>query len=271
MVIEDTINSRGIKRIVKALKDRPSDLDVVVIQVIGRLEHLKAKVAQLDKPYALVQSSVRSTKNPNTKDWLEVWNGAVAVWSFYDLYELCREDGLEPDFNFYHAPLGVDEVFQPTDDGLLYEICTSGTYLTESVRECIKATKGRVAHLGEEVNLPNVDYYTELSDEELARLYGRCLYVSGLRRTEGFELPAAEALCCGVRPILFDKPHYRQWYDGLGQFIPEDSRENVIETLQELFSIPYVPVSTEEIKEARKRFNWDEIIEGFYECIKLHL
>lgn len=271
MVIEDNINSRGIKRIVKALTDRPSDLDVVVIQVVGRLEHLKAKVAQYNKPYALVQSSVRSTMNPNTKDWIDIWRGAVCVWSFYDLPALCRDDGVEPDFNFYHAPLGVDDIFQPSDQKQLYEVCTSGTYLTESVRECIKATKGRVAHLGQEVNLPNVDYYTGLSDQELTELYAKCKYVSGLRRTEGFELPAAEALCCGVRPILFDRPHYRQWYDGLGWFIAEDSRENVIESLQELFSSEYVPITADDIKEAKKRFNWDKIIEGFYESIRLHM
>lgn len=111
----------------------------------------------------------------------------------------------------------------------------------------------------------SVTFSKDCSDKELAPYYSTSQYVSGLRRTEGFELPAVEGLFCGARPILFDTPNYRQWYEPFGIFIYEGSRQEVIEQLINIFQGPYQPVTEEEIAVAQGRFDWQRIIGGFWE------
>jgi glycosyltransferase involved in cell wall biosynthesis len=77
-------------------------------------------------------------------------------------------------------------------------------------------------------------------------------------------MPAAEGLCCGVRPILFDAPHYRTWYDGLAEFIPETDREQIIKDLTSLFKKPIREVTPNEIEDARARFDWEKIVTNFW-------
>ena len=264
------IDNRAVNRITDALeKYRPDrDDDITIIPVNGRVEHLKRYLATIGK-YAIIQMVLRSSLNPDTTDWLPIWEGATVVWSYYDLPTLTREDGNEPRFNFYHAPLGVESIFRPKDLQRKYTICTHGTYLTESVRECILASGNqKVAYLNNDTGRKNVDCFVDINDEELVDVYNQCHYVSGLRRDEGFELPAAEGILCGARPIMFDQPHYRQWFDGLAEFIPEEPRPKVVESLKKIFKRTN-PVTEEEIKEARKRFNWERIVTGFYERMRI--
>ena len=91
--------------------------------------------------------------------------------------------------------------------------------------------------------------------------------MSGLRRIEGFELPAAEGLLCGARPIMFDRPHYRDWFNKWAIFIPEGNREEVLQSLIDVFQQEYRPVTLEEIAEARQLFDWQSIINGFWRYI----
>lgn len=270
--------SKAITRVIEALvRYAPKNIkfvegvsasDIVIISVVGRLNHIKARIAKYQKPYAIVQYILRGSLNPNTADWASIWEKASVVWSYYDLAYAVKEDGGISKANFYHSPLGVDQgVFRPLKKEKKYIICTSGLlYMTESVRECIKAAEGRkVMHLGPELNIQNVDCYSGIDDETLANLYNQCEFVSGLRRTQGFELSAAEGLICGVRPILFDKPHYQKWYEGLAEFIPENSRVEVIENLKAIFNGERKPVTENEMAEAARRFNWEKIISGFWE------
>jgi glycosyltransferase involved in cell wall biosynthesis len=90
------------------------------------------------------------------------------------------------------------------------------------------------------------------------------MYTSCLRRKDGFELPAVEGLLCNSRPIVYDAPRYRQWFDGLAEFIPEEDPEKVINNLVRLFQKSYKPVTEEERNETLKRFNWETIIKGFW-------
>lgn len=263
----DKSDNRAISRITSELHKRPLELDLQVIHVTGRNDGVRRRTEALGGPYAIIQHSLRSTKKPSTKDWIDIWDKAVCVWSAYDLYELCKEDGVEPTFKFYHAPFGVDKVFTKHDTTKRYLIGCSGDYLTEGVRECIKAANHRVLHLGKELNIENVDDISGVSDEKLADLYSRCYYFSGLRRIEGFELPAAEALLCGAVPILYDQPHYRQWYDKFGIFIKETDRGDVIRQLQGVLKDKMV-LTDEQLVEARDLFDWDRIIEGFYGQLK---
>jgi hypothetical protein len=179
------------------------------------------------------------------------------------------------------CPLGVDAgIFYPRSVDARYDsgeverfvIATCSQHaLSEGVKECVVAAKRlglRAFHLGHELRRgEDVVCRSGITDMELAYYYAQSLYVSGLRRVEGFELPAAEGLLCGARPILYDQPHYRKWYDGLAVFIPEESREKVTDSIETVFRSEYKPVQPSEIEEAKRRFNWQTIVTGFWERI----
>lgn len=255
--------------------DSEYEADLVILHVIGRQDQVTNQAWKLnvqDKDYAVIQYAIRSTMRPETLGWMPLWRHAKVVWSYYDLPELVAEDGIlekEAYFDFYHSPLGVDEIFKSSGSEKKFIIATSGqSYLTESVKECAVAAKAfgfDVFHLGNELRREGIVCKTGISDLNLADMYSQSYYVSGLRRIEGFELPAAEGLLCGARPIMFDKPHYRQWFDGLAIFIPELSREQTEKNIKTIFKDQFgLPVTDEEIEKARKLFNWETIIAGFW-------
>lgn len=272
-------SDRAIQRVADALaKYKPAHVqitdeasaDLVVLHVIGRQDQVTKKAKGLKK-YAVIQYAVRSTLRPSTKGWLPLWQGAEAVWSYYDLKALCEQDKQEADFSFYHAPLGVDKVFRPSKRKKKYIMMTnSHSYLTESVREVILAAQRvnrSVFHLGSELHRPHVVCKSGISDEELAEMYSECEFVSGLRRVEGFELPVVEGLMCGARPVCFDRPHYRQWFDGLAEFIPETPRNEVIDSLEKLFRSGAKPVTAIQRLEVAQRFSWEQLVAGFWKRI----
>lgn len=275
------VASPSLRRVADALtRYKPDDVEIVhdrqeaelvVLHVIGRQDQSLEEASQV-MDYAVIQYAVRSTLRPHTGSWLPLWRNARLVWSYYDLPYLCQEDEVSFWFPFYYAPLGVDEVFHKRGLFKNFMIATSGqSYLTESVRECIKAARGfelSIFHLGSELKFDDVVCRSGISDEELAVFYEQCLYVSGLRRIEGFELPAAEGLLCGARPIMFDRPHYRQWFNDFAIFIPETPRDQTINDLIQVFSkAERLPVTDEEIAAAREIFNWETICKGFWERV----
>jgi len=209
----------------------------------------------------VIQYALRSTQKPNTHNWVDLWNNALAVWSYYDLIELCKEDGADCKFNFYHGPLGTR--FNRGKEASDFLIATSGlSYLTESVRECMAVANElnkKVFHVGPNLGYKNTIYSDGIDDELLAYHYSHCEYVSGLRRIEGFEFPVIEGLMCGARPIVFDKPHYRKWFNNYAIFIQENDRENVKKALQEVLRRDAIPVSEKEKLEIKNKFSWDTI------------
>ena len=253
--------------------------DLVVLHVLGRLKQTTELVDMLrarGKQYAVIQYCLRSTQQPDTSRWRDIWDGAKAVWSYVDLAKWVEEDGGDPHFpNLYVSPFGVDpEVFTHSAGPRQFLVATTGfSSLTESVREVgIAAGRadGSIFHLGPRLKLiqrHDVTFGENISDSELAERLGECQYVSGLRRIEGFELPAAEGLVCGARPILFDQPHYYQWYQGLAEFIPEGTRTEVVRSLEKLFQKPYQPVTPAERAEAVRRFDWNRVVSEFWERI----
>lgn len=287
------VPSRAITRVANALLSRFAaswvtshyrEKDLTILHVIGRRDRRIAEARRLlsnGQSYAIVQYVLRSSKTPHTQQWLELWKGAVAVWSYLDLGSACIGDGTcwPIDTPFYFAPLGVDHSVFTTGPEHLRDwlILTTGQgWLTESVRECALAAgivsgQNQMVHLGKPLNRPPTICLNDLSDEALAAFYRRCRFVSGLRRTEGFELPAAEGLCCGARPILFDRLHYRQWYRDHADYIPEGSREEVIRHLANRFQGPPRPVQRAEIEWAHQQFNWESIISGFWRTLEAGL
>lgn len=256
--------------------DKEADADLVVLHVIGRRDATHRRTRRLldrGQRYAMIQYSLRSTMRPHTSSWLPLWRGAVVTWSYYDLEARCAEDWTPFDFRFYYAPLGADsEIFWPRKKERQYVIGTSGhSAVTEGVREAAFATKrvGRsMLHLGLELNRgPDIVCKSGVGDDVLASLLSECDFVAGLRRTEGFELMAAEGLLCGARPICFDRDHYRQWYEPWAVFIPEASRDEVISSLEAVFREGAQPVTEEERLAASERFDWQSIIAGFWERV----
>jgi hypothetical protein len=278
-----TPDDRAMKRVSEALKRSapscvtwvgPEQARLTILHVNGRVEQFTEQAGLIKKTgkYAVIQYAVRSTQKPRTDAWLRLWAGAKLVWSYYNLKELLLEDALQVEFPFYHSALGVDPaVFYPRGTDRTFGIVTTGqSWLTESVKECARAAwaNGKtVAHLGPNLRRSGVVCHTDVSDEVVAGLYSSAEYVSGLRRVEGFELPAAEGLLCGARPIVFNRPHYRTWYDGLAIFVPELSRPEVTDWLQDTLSRKPVPVSQAEIDEGAARFNWPRICRGFWERV----
>lgn len=273
-----SFQSYGIQRVTDALDaNMPSgvtrvhdvtEADLILLHVVGRNQHVtqQAKeIIQAGKKYAVIQYVLESSRNPKAEDWLPLWGSAKVVWSYYDL-----ASKISAPFklgNLYHAPLASDpNLFIDTKQEKKYIVCTNGdTYRDECLGEvhlAAYASGGVVAHIGRGYANPIVTPIVAPNDEALRDVINQCSYVSALRRKDGFEIPAVEALLCGVRPIVFDTPNYRQWFDGLADFIPEGSPKIVTESLQKLFKTSPKPV---DVEEARKRFDWKIITEGFWQ------
>jgi hypothetical protein len=269
---EKDFQSFGIGRVVTALRthlphemsivDNPLDADLIVLHVIGRNEHVMKQAQEIKrqgKQYAVIQYALQSTRNPSPSDWLPLWKDAKVVWSYYDLQGLS---------NFYHAPLAANpEMFYKQDAEKIYTVGTVGNcYKAECIGEVQLAAwmnGGKALHIGDKFNSnPNVDYFSNVTDDNMRLLINTCKYFACLRRKDGFEIPAVEALLCGVRPIMFDTPNYRQWFDGLAIFIPEDNPSKVVKSLQAVFSKE--PLAGD-VEETKNRFNWKRSAGGFWE------
>lgn len=249
---------------------------VVVIHVHGERDAVRRTVTharQNGRRYAIVQHVLKSSQKPDAKEWQDIWAGAEVVWSAYDLRAICKQDGASLGAPFYHAPYGGDaNVFSaPLTYPRRFVLGTNGTALnTESMWECYHAglsVNRPQFHLG--TAIPAMDGLVEvrdgISDAEVAQYWGQCEFVSGLRHIEGFELPAVEGLLCGARPILYDAPHYRQWYDPWGVFIPpHEGRNDRRRAIAAVLRGGARPVSAEEREAAARFFDWKPLVAGFW-------
>lgn len=283
--------SKAMERVVAALKnnaprdvkfvDKKEDADLVLLHVIGYPETVAAIDAlKPNQKYGIIQYCLRSTQKPDTHAWIQIWQEAAIVWSYYDLVKALEHDypstptGIPSSgwgFNFYHSPLGADRIFsacRPVIEVKMYTMMTTG-YVAESegvleVAEAIRQINGRQFHLGPSDVAPTAVSGIGLSDYSLADVYARSCWVAGLRRCEGFEMPAAEGLVCGARPIMFDAPHYRHWFEPWAEFIPEGSFDEVVASLVAVFEKGFRYVTDDERAAASDRFNWTRIIPPFW-------
>ena len=142
--------------------------------------------------------------------------------------------------------------------------------MQEGVRECDIATHkldGELFHLGPTFGrmVSRAQHEMGITDDELVARYNDCQFVSGLRRHEGFELPAAEGLLCGARPILYDQPHYRDWYAPWAEFIPEsEDRDQRAADIEAVLRRGARPLTKDELTAAAARFDWSTIVSGFW-------
>jgi hypothetical protein len=285
--------SVGVSRIAEALaRYAPTGIDIthnrseaelIVIHVLGRVGSLSRETAELlaeGRRYALIQYTLRSTQKPHTSHWWPVWQQAKTIWCTYDLRAKMAEDKLDPSsiqaLPHYYAPYGADHnifTLQLPAHPRPFLLCTTGfSWMTESVREVATAASrhgGKVFHLGPELNRDYITCAMGIDDQTLATYYRQCQWVSGLRRTEGFELPAVEGLLCGARPILYDCPHYTHWYGPHAEYVPQyELREDILQHLTGFFSRKKLrKVTRAERDKAVKKFHWPTLVEGFWKQV----
>lgn len=261
--------------------EREADADLLVLHVIG----LEAVDYRPHQRCAVIQYCLNTTQPGDSEPWHPLWERAALVWSYYDLHRrTCFPFGR----NFYHAPIGIDPVFRaPAREERLRDITilTSG-YVNgrgqEAIQEphvaCQLVPGATAMHLGpipEGLTRPfKFNYRYDLGDSEVAALYHRCKWVAGLRFVEGFELGVVEGLACGARPIVFDRPDNRYWFEGHAVFVPEnyDDRgfdsEELTYRLADIIGRDPAPVTAEERREVLARFHWPTILDGFWRAVK---
>lgn len=269
--------SHAMFRVARALRNAAPDgvrivtdereADLRVLHVIG----FEALAERGD--VAVIQYCVSMAAPPESaRIWWPLWARARAVWSYYDL-----SAAMPPAARFYHAPLGVDaETFKFSEGHRDIGVLTSGFVHgpgAEAIEEVSLAAERcglTVRHLG-----PNpvgmerglgAHWSTMLGvkDDVLADCYGRSRWVSGLRHVEGFELPVIEGLACGARPIVFDRPDMRAWYDGLAEFVPECEGDALVDALTAVLRRRPRPVTAQERAAVVARFDWRAVAEGFW-------
>jgi D-inositol-3-phosphate glycosyltransferase len=279
----------------------PQQADVQVVQAIA----LNARRAVRAPRYAVImhaldfESGLNGRQSPivvpsNIEPWESLWSKALAVWSYYDMQDRFTWGGIsDPDTvtvapaarQLYLAPLGVNlDVFHPSHSPVAAAalrdvgVVTSG-FISGPTEEAIEevAVAAHLAglttvHLGPATvtgmtkHVPGWSSMTGISDNELAALYSRAQWVSGLRHGEGFELPVLEGLACGARPICFDTPTYRRWFNGHAVFVPECSGEELIGHLTTALSAQPMPVLPDEVS-TLERFDWQLVAEGFWRAL----
>lgn len=263
--------------------------ELVVLYAIDDVEAECARLTARGQRYAIMQCCVKTAaKRPNVLDWLEIWYPAVVVWSYYDLAAMVNNHKLADAYEkrvfqergyFYHAPLGVDDVFKSPFDASAQRrklVVTTG-FVSAPNAEAVEEVHAAAALAGFEAvhvgppEVPGVPAGRSLGwlpDAQLAALYRQAAFVASLRHVEGFELPAAEAAACGAVPIVFDQPATSHWYADLALFVPECSGDQLVRHLGIIFEDCAHYCSThggaEAAAEARRRFDWAEICRGFW-------
>jgi glycosyltransferase involved in cell wall biosynthesis len=260
----------------------PSECDLIILHVIGSDAITAAeRVASCGQRYAVIQYCLVTAgySNATAVDWVYMWQNAACVWSYYDL----SRSFLSETFELYYAPLGLDDAFlartyslNPRLDPL---VLTSG-YVSgpgaESIAEVWAAAERlgiNAIHIGPSTIEGMSDYPLtwvsrhQISDSELAELYRRASWVAALRHVEGFELPAAEGLACGARPIVFDQPAMRHWYGNHALYVKDQSGPALVNELVAVMSRPPDPVTDEERAKVIHRFNWERVCTGFWQRV----
>lgn len=268
-----------------------SQADLCIMYVIGfdAWEWAEQLIDQ-EKDYIVVQCCTKSApEHTDMSQWYGLWDSARLVWSYYNLSEHCTKVGTP----FYYAPLGVDDTFgyrralnsAAVDhqacirtEGRTFRIITTG-YVSDPCAEAIEEVwiaaqqlNLSVLHIGppriEGISklYTNVRSVEGIPDSELAWHYSKARYVFSLRHTEGFELPAAEALACGTRGVLFDQPDLRHWYGDHVVYVPECSDEELIDKLIGVMKEDPRPIDHIEHRQILDRFDWRTICKGFWEA-----
>ncbi len=62
-------------------------------------------------------------------------------------------------------------------------------------------------------------------------------------------------------------PHYRTWFDEFAEFVPEGTFDETVEAIHQVFLKGATPVSRDERARAAERFNWESLVNEFWQHI----
>lgn len=290
--------SKGIHRVAYALARYAPDwveivdshlkADVWVLHVIGHGSMTEAqKHIDSGRTLAMIQYCLMTTEDSRPEAWMSWWRQSKLVMTYYDLPKFVAQHGTFDEARHFGAhivdhvmmtPLGCDaSVFRPGRPlRKPYLIGTSGTIAeTEGAIECHDACTRldrRQFHLGPQMPFGDsgaaVAFMQNCPDTQLAEFWSQCSYVAGLRRIEGFELPAIEGLLSGARPIMFDAPHYTRWFGEHAEYVTESSPDEVTDQLTEIMRGRVRMVTEQERAKVSMMFDWQTIATEFWERLR---
>ena len=207
--------------------------------------------------------------------WEALWSKALAIWSPVSI----SVAALNHAAHLYLAPFGVDTaVFRPSGGARDVGIVTSGSNnFDEAIEEAAAAALRAgltVVHVGpfdvegmDARTSPGMSAVGPLTDNELAALYSRAQWVSGLRYKEGFELPVLEGLACGARPICFDTDANRTSFGDHAVYVPELTGEALVNQLATVMSHQPRQVAVQELNEVTLRYDWERLAVGYWQAL----
>lgn len=250
----------------------PSQADLQILDVIGQ-GSLKFKY---NNNIIYLQHCYLTAETTSQDYWLPLFKESKLVVTYMNLPKLTGSS----DFSFLRLPWGVDpSVFFNTMKPKKYMALTTGYVAsTESIQEVydsVSKINQKLVHVGGNLKLGYYcDHFENISDEKLNELYNNSMFVCGLRKGEGFELPIIEGLMCGARGICFNADHYRFWYEDLVEYIEEGKSfeesysQSIVDQLDNLFSKAYRPVSLSEISLVKEKFSWKNIFSTFWKRVE---
>jgi len=181
--------------------------------------------------------------------------------------------GINPDARVELMRFPVDtEIFRLKNRGERpIDLIITGTYHDGGLSKVFYEAAGRpkAVVLGDRIDISGpvtFDYChpnTE-DDERLVNYYNSAKYIISFHTEAGFETSYAEALLCGCRPIIPNRPFYRWIYGDLAEYI---DLERIKDEAAEFFK-RYNPVTEEEVEKAVKLFNAREIWSKIWEIAR---
>ena len=239
-----------------------ADLQLVDITRLSDAEHIQCK------NYIAHFHCHGEWSEENIKDYKDIFDKAVMVYTHLDVKgfdNLVRGPwGTDP-FKFYYV--------KEAESLRIRTILNTGEIpQTEGIAECVKACEiigGQLLHVGPNLGYRSAAYQfaNNLTIDQMRSAYHTVRYVSGLRRVEGFEKPVIEGLLCGAKPICFDTPLYRYWYDGLARFVKEGTFQETTDDITKIFQEPYKAVTDEEREKALKKFSWKNVAKTYWNSV----
>lgn len=195
------------------------------------------------------------------------FNKSKCVFGFLDFSKTVNAD-----YNYIRMPWGVDpNTFMELPDikERPFDIYTWGASIKPdeegilSLYKAMKQVDGKMLHSGIDYGL-EAPWYTFVPPADtyagVAERLNRARFANALRREEGFELMGIQGALCGAKPLYFDLPCYRYWFDKFGIFVSQD---NAVEDLVKVFSED-VSVPAEDKKYVIDNFSWDNVAKIFW-------
>jgi len=249
----------------------PREADLQVLHVIGTdaLEEVRAP------RYVAIQYV---TNMLAAAEWAPIWRDAALVWSYYDLQAAVEAEGTP----FLRLPMGVDgATFKlPAAGARDIGIVTTG-YVhgpgAEALEEPAAAAHAcglSTVHVGPSLpegmgaRPPRWTSEFDIPDRRLVELYQQARWVSGLRHAEGFEMPVLEGLCCGARPIVFDRPDAAHWFGDHAVRVPESEGPELVDMLVRRMADAPKPVTQAERAAVLETFDWQAVAARFWAAVR---